>query len=200
MAMPSQNALKLPATRPGEDVERRAALARRGDDFPDVRRLGGGEDLDELRDDRAGQRAAGDDRRQLPPERSGRRRGSESAGRTRRTSAPTETIDVSQTRRVSGASKFILSTLRVLRLGHRFVDRSTTAPMAMTIMMRITKIQTSSWTWIGRIGHREQDEARSARRRSRRRSRSRRRWARPSRRRCRRCSPRSRPGCARRLP
>ena len=53
----------------GKNVQRRAALARGGHDLADVAGLGGGEDFDELRDDRAGQRAAGDDRRQLPPER-----------------------------------------------------------------------------------------------------------------------------------
>ena len=52
----------------GQDVERRAAFARRGHDFLDVRRVRRGEDLDELGDDRAGQRAAADDRRQLPPQ------------------------------------------------------------------------------------------------------------------------------------
>ena len=46
----------------GEDVERGAALARRGDDLAHVARVGGGEDLDDLGDDRAGERAAGDDR------------------------------------------------------------------------------------------------------------------------------------------
>jgi hypothetical protein len=51
----------------GEDVERRAAFPRAGDDFANVARIGGGEDLDELGDHRAGQRAATDDRGQLPP-------------------------------------------------------------------------------------------------------------------------------------
>ena len=34
IVMPSQYALKFPATRPGQDVQRRAALARRRHDFP----------------------------------------------------------------------------------------------------------------------------------------------------------------------
>ena len=51
----------------GEDVERCAAFPRAGDDFAHVARIGGGEDLDELGDQRAGQRAATDDGGQLPP-------------------------------------------------------------------------------------------------------------------------------------
>src|SRR5689334_8079112 len=57
----------------------------------------------------------------------------------------TETIEVSQTRKVSGASKFILSALPYLPLAMPSLmkyDR----PLATTIMMRITKIQTSSCT------------------------------------------------------
>ncbi len=46
-----------------------AALARGGDDLLDVLGLGRGEDLDDLGDDGARQRPAGDDARQLPPER-----------------------------------------------------------------------------------------------------------------------------------
>ena len=51
----------------GQNAERRAAFPRRGDDFAHVARFGGGEDLDQFRNDRAGQRAAGDDGGQLPP-------------------------------------------------------------------------------------------------------------------------------------
>src|SRR5664280_2247346 len=53
----------------GEDVERSAALARAGDDLADVARIGGGEDLDELGNQRAGQGAATDDGGELPPQR-----------------------------------------------------------------------------------------------------------------------------------
>ena len=67
-----------------EDVERRAALARRGDHLAHVRRMRRREDLHELGDDGARQRAAGDDRRQLPPEIACCRRASESAGTTAR--------------------------------------------------------------------------------------------------------------------
>ncbi len=57
----------------------------------------------------------------------------------------TDTIDVSQTSELSGASKFILSTSRYLpfaTLSLMKYDR----PLATIIMMRITKIQTSSST------------------------------------------------------
>ena len=57
----------------------------------------------------------------------------------------TETIEVSQTSEVSGASKFILSTLPY----RAFAIASLTKydrPLATIIMMRITKIQTSSCT------------------------------------------------------
>ena len=50
-----------------QDVERRPAFSGRGHDFFDVRRLGGGEDLDQFRDQRAGQRAHADDDGQQPP-------------------------------------------------------------------------------------------------------------------------------------
>ena len=46
---------------------------------------------------------------------------------------------------VSGASKFILSTLRYLPLAIASLTKYDT-PLATTIMMRMTKIQTSSWT------------------------------------------------------
>ena len=47
---------------PGQNVERRAALPRRCHHFPHMRRIDGGEHLHQLRNNRAGQRAAGDDR------------------------------------------------------------------------------------------------------------------------------------------
>ena len=64
---------------------------------------------------------------------------------------PTEMIDVSQTSEVSGASKFILSTLpyRLFAIASLMkYDR----PLAMIIMMRMTKIQTSSWTCVRSFG------------------------------------------------
>ena len=57
----------------------------------------------------------------------------------------TEMIDVSHTSEVSGASKFILSTSPNRALATASLmkyDR----PLAMIIMMRMTKIQTSSCT------------------------------------------------------
>ena len=68
-AQPEPVGAEVAGDEPRQDVERRAAFARRGHDFPDVRRLGRREDLHQLRDDRARQRAAGDDRRELPPQR-----------------------------------------------------------------------------------------------------------------------------------
>src|SRR5450759_2214810 len=59
----------------------------------------------------------------------------------------TDVIDVSQTRDVRGASKFILSTSAYLDLAIAALMRYD-APLAMTIMMRIAKIQTRSCTWI----------------------------------------------------
>ena len=56
-----------------QDVEGGAALLGRRHHFLDVSRLGRREHLDEFRDDRAGQRAARDDGRELPPEASRRR-------------------------------------------------------------------------------------------------------------------------------
>ena len=53
----------------GEDVERSAAFARTGDDLAHVAGIGGGEDLDELGNQRAGQGAAADDGGELPPQR-----------------------------------------------------------------------------------------------------------------------------------
>src|SRR5690348_13314800 len=59
--------------------------------------------------------------------------------------ATTDRMDVSQTRNVSGASKFILSTAAYRLLAIAALIRYD-APLVTTIMMRITKIQTSSWT------------------------------------------------------
>ena len=59
---------------------------------------------------------------------------------------PTEMIEVSQTSEVSGASKFILSTLPKRALATASLMKYE-RPLAMIIMMRITKIHTSSWTW-----------------------------------------------------
>jgi hypothetical protein len=79
------------------------------------------EDLDQLGDDRAGEGAAGDDGRELPPEGAvSQARGS--SGTTPRRWRPPETIDVSHTRRVSGASKFILSAFSYWLLASAFVD------------------------------------------------------------------------------
>ncbi len=52
----------------GEDRQRRAAFARGGDDLVDVLRVRAGEDLGELGDQHRRQRAATDDRGQLPPQ------------------------------------------------------------------------------------------------------------------------------------
>ena len=51
----------------GENAERRAAFFRGGNDFLYVARFGGGEGLHQLRNQRAGERSAGDDYGQLPP-------------------------------------------------------------------------------------------------------------------------------------
>src|ERR1017187_2476077 len=58
---------KVAGHKAGEDVERRTAFARAGDDLADVARVGGGEDLDELGDEGAGEGAATDDGGELPP-------------------------------------------------------------------------------------------------------------------------------------
>src|ERR1051325_1424580 len=58
----------------------------------------------------------------------------------------TDRIEVSHTRNVSGASKFILSALAYRALAMASLTRYDT-PDATTIMMRIAKIQTRSWTW-----------------------------------------------------
>src|SRR5687767_12973822 len=57
----------------------------------------------------------------------------------------TETNDVSQTRRVSGASKSMRSTLSYCALLIASLSRYD-APLAITIRTRIAKIQTRSWT------------------------------------------------------
>ena len=51
-----------------EDVQRRTALAAGIDDFAHVAAVNAGENLGEFGDQRPGQRAAGDDRGQLPPQ------------------------------------------------------------------------------------------------------------------------------------
>ena len=50
-----------------QDAQRSAAFLRGGHDFLDVARLSRGEDLHQFRNDRAGQRSAGDDGGKLPP-------------------------------------------------------------------------------------------------------------------------------------
>src|SRR5262249_8665464 len=57
----------------------------------------------------------------------------------------TETIDVSHTSRVRGASKFIFGALVYCAFEIASLSRYET-PLATIIMMRITKIQTRSWT------------------------------------------------------
>ena len=52
----------------GEDRQRRAAFARRGDDLVDVLRVRTGEDLGEFGNEHGRQGAATDDRGQLPPQ------------------------------------------------------------------------------------------------------------------------------------
>ena len=52
----------------GEDGQPRAAFGGGIDDLMAVRALGAGEDAGQFRDDRRGERAATDDRRELPPE------------------------------------------------------------------------------------------------------------------------------------
>src|SRR5688572_4771895 len=59
----------------------------------------------------------------------------------------TETMEVSHTRDVSGCSKFMRSALAYLaRANASFTQYDPT--LAITIMMRMAKIQTSSCTWI----------------------------------------------------
>src|SRR5688572_8127724 len=59
----------------------------------------------------------------------------------------TEMTDVRMTSCVSGCSKFILSALPYLPFASASLMKYATAD-ATTITMRMTKIQTSSWTWI----------------------------------------------------
>src|SRR3972149_6016833 len=59
---------EVPRHEAREDAQRGPTLARRGDDLAHMPGLRGGEDLDQLGNDGPGQRAAGDDRRELPPE------------------------------------------------------------------------------------------------------------------------------------
>src|SRR5215831_10017345 len=58
---------------------------------------------------------------------------------------PTDKSDVSQTRKVSGDSKFILSAFAYLAFARAALMRYDT-PLAMIIMTRMTKIHTRSWT------------------------------------------------------
>src|SRR5678815_837226 len=58
----------------------------------------------------------------------------------------TESKDVSQTSEVSGASKFILSTLAYFARARASLMKYEAAEV-MIISTRMTKIQTSSWTW-----------------------------------------------------
>ncbi len=51
----------------GQNAERSAAFFRGDDDFFYVARFGGSEDFHQFGNDGAGERAAGNDRRQLPP-------------------------------------------------------------------------------------------------------------------------------------
>ncbi len=60
----------------------------------------------------------------------------------------TETIEVSHTRVVSGASKFILSALPYRAFAIDVVAERNETPEATTIMTRIMKIQTRSFTWM----------------------------------------------------
>ena len=68
MSMPIQKALKLPATMPERIVSEATAFAGGGDDFVHVLGVGAGKDLGEFGNEHGGQRAATDDRGQLPPQ------------------------------------------------------------------------------------------------------------------------------------
>ena len=59
----------------------------------------------------------------------------------------TETTEVSHTSEVSGASKFITSACSYFALAAASLIQYETTD-AMTIMMRIAKIQTRSFTWV----------------------------------------------------
>ena len=65
----------------GKDVQRSPAFAGRGHDLADVLRLGRRENLHQLRYHRSGERPAGDDRSELPPERAVAEIGDERVGR-----------------------------------------------------------------------------------------------------------------------
>ena len=144
-AQPEPVGAEVAGDEAGQDVQRRAALARRGDDLPHVRRLGRGEDLHQLRDDRAGQRAAGDDRRQLPPQRRIAAERRESAGTTRRRSAPPRRSTSARPAASAAPRSSSSSRCRSCAFAHASLSRYDT-PLAMTIMTRMTKIQTSSCT------------------------------------------------------
>ena len=58
----------------------------------------------------------------------------------------TETIEVSHTSSVSGVLEVHLVGVAVARLRDRLVDAGSETTDAMTITMRIAKIQTRSWT------------------------------------------------------
>ena len=95
-----------------QDAQRRAAFfARTSPTSLHMARLRRGEYLHQFGDDRAGQRAAGDDGRELPPLRGVAAEIGNDAAKKRCKSATIETIEVSHTSEVSGASKFILSAL-----------------------------------------------------------------------------------------
>ena len=63
----------------------------------------------------------------------------------------TETIEVSHTSVVSGSSKFIESALPNFPFAQASLMKYEPTD-ATTIMMRIAKIQTSSWTWCVAFG------------------------------------------------
>jgi len=69
MLSPSQVRAEVAGDETRQDVQRCAAFTRRADHFAHVRRFGRREHLDELRDDRARERAAGDHGGELPPQR-----------------------------------------------------------------------------------------------------------------------------------
>ena len=68
-AHPQPVAGEITSHQTGKNVQRRATLLRRGNDLLDVGRFGRSEDFDQLRNNRPRQRAARDNRRQLPPKR-----------------------------------------------------------------------------------------------------------------------------------
>ncbi len=68
MTRPEPEGAEVAGDESGEDVQRGAAFLGTGDDFADVAAVGGGEDFDELGDQRPGEGAATDDRGEFPPE------------------------------------------------------------------------------------------------------------------------------------